>query len=326
MAKSKVRKDISIVIVNYRSWKHLENCLDSLSFTSESFSHEVIVVDNQSNDGILDNFKQRFDWVRFAENSGNNGFANGCNFGASLANGNYLMFLNPDTIANSEAVSKIWQYAKQHPTSGIVSCKQRRPNGTYEKSYRKFLTLFTLFGFLRAIAKLFSNNNPLRENNILFTEWVSGSLVLMSKDWFDTIQGWNEDYWMYFEDMDLSKRVHDSNGKVTVLEDVEIIHNHGGSSRINFKTASFTKTESQISKHVYIVNHFKGLEKFLSLTVLVIYNIFIKFIFAIFGLIFFFIPKMRLNVYLWAKIVRYYFRSLIKRTWLSPNSMNYNKA
>lgn len=326
MAKSKGHKDISIIIVNFKSWIHLENCLNSLKFTSESFSYEVLVVDNQSNDGGLDDFKQKFDWVQFIENSGNNGFANGCNYGASLAKGDYLMFLNPDTIANPEAVSKIWQYAKQHPTSGIVSCKQKRPSGTYEKSHREFPSLFTLFGLLRAIAKLLTSNKPFTEDNVLFTGWVSGSLVFMSRDWFDQIQGWNEDYWMYFEDMDLSKRVHDSNGKVTILEDIEIIHNHGGSSRINMKTASLTKTESQISKHVYIVNHFKGIEQFLSLTVLVTYNIFIKFIFAIFGLIFFFIPKMRLNVYLWAKIVRYYFRSLIKGTWLSPNSMNYNKA
>lgn len=326
MVNSKDHKDISVVIVNYKSWNHLENCLNSLNFSSEAFSFEVIVIDNQSQDGKLKDFQSQYNWVQFIENTGNNGFANGCNLGAKHAKGNYLMFLNPDTLANGEAVGIIWRYAKQNPTVGIVSCVQKRPNGKLEKSERQFPRIYTLFGLLRAIAKVFKTNKTYREGPALHTSWVSGSLVFISRQWFEQIQGWNEDYWMYYEDMDLSKRVHIANGKVVVLENAEIIHNHGGSSRINFKTASLTKNESQISKHVFIFNHFKGLERILSLLILVVYNVLIKFIFALLGVILFFIPKMRLNVYLWTKIIKYYLNCAMNRTWLSSNSMNYKKA
>lgn len=326
MANRNNHKDISIVIINYKCWSHLRNCLNSLEFSSESFSFEVIVVDNQSQDGKLEDFQNQYDWVNFIENTGNNGFANGCNLGASHAQGTYLMFLNPDTITNELAIDTVWRYAQQNPNTGIVSCIQKRPNGKREKSYRRFPRIYTLFGLLRAIAKVFRREKPFRRGFVLYTSWVSGSLVFISREWFEQIQGWNEDYWMYYEDMDISKRIQMANGKVVVLENVEIIHNHGGSSRINFKTSSLTKTESQISKHVFVFNHFKGAERFLSLFILVLFNIVVKFFFAIFGVIFFFIPKMRLNVYLWTKIIKYYLNCIVNRTWLSSNSMNYKKA
>ncbi len=327
MAKTKVHKDLSVIIVNYKSWKHLENCLDSLHFSSQKISLEVIVVDNQSNDGNLTEFEKKYDWVRFLENSGNNGFANANNFGAQHANSDYFLFLNPDTIANQEAFEKMWEFAKKHHQVGIISCMQKKPRGGYEKSDRRFPNLFTLFGLTRAFSKIVSSNKAgYTEKEVLYTDWVSGSLVLMSKEWFAQIQGWNEDYWMYYEDMDLSKRVHDANGKIAVLQNSEIIHNHGGASRINMKTASLTKTEVQISKHVYVSHHFVGLERILALLILVIYNLISKFVLAIFGILLFFIPKMRLNVYLWTKILGYYFRSLKRGSWLSSNSMNLKKA
>lgn len=314
---------VSIIIVNYKSWKHLKTCLQSLTFDIESgFSSEIIVVDNCSNDGKLEEFKKEFSKVSFVLNSGNNGFANGCNYGASKAKGEYLLFLNPDTIANAEAVRELREFAKQNLNTGIVSCLQKKKNGGYEKSDRKFPTLFTLFGFTRAIQKFFAKSVEQTEEDVLYTDWVSGSVVFMSKIWFDKIQGWNEDYWMYYEDMDLCKRVHLANGKVAILETTAIIHNHGGASRLNIKTAAITKTEVLISKHVYIQNHFKGLEKAVSQLLLILVNIIVRFLLGILGLLLFFIPKMRLNIYLLIRILSYYVSSLTSHSWLSKNSMN----
>ena len=322
MATPTNKKDISIVIVNYKSWKHLRNCLQSLQFDTEAFDMEVVVVDNQSNDGELSTFQQDFPQVQFIENTGNNGFANGCNLGAKHASGDNILFLNPDTLANKEAIEAMWNFAKKNHTVGVVSCLQAKTKGGYEKRDRSFPNLLTLFGFTRAISKLFNKPKKESENKVLFTDWVSGSVVFISKEWLGQIEGWNEDYWMYYEDMDLCKRVQISNGKVALLESVEIVHDHGGSSRINMKTASLTKTEVQISKHVYIRNHFQGIEKFLALFILVIYNLISKLILGILGILLFFIPKMRLNVYLLSKLIRYYFSSLMRGSWLSPNSMN----
>jgi len=314
---------ISIIIVNYKSWKHLRNCLESLQFQSKAFTFEIVVVDNQSNDGKLETFRQEFSHVHFVENSGNNGFANGCNVGAKNAQGDYLLFLNPDTLANQEAILRMWGFAKKNHTVGIVSCLQKKSNGGYEKSIRIFPSFFTLFGLTRAIYKAFNKNKFQSEDQILYTNWVSGSVVFISKEWLSQIGGWNEDYWMYYEDMDLCKRVHLSNGKVALLTSVEVIHNHGGASRINFETTSLTKTQVLISRHVYVQNHFKGLERFASQLLLVLNNLVIKLLLATLGIFLFFVPKMRLEQHIFAKIFRYYLQSLRRRTWLSNRSLNY---
>ena len=321
------RVDISIIVVNYQSWKHLKSCLSSLGFQSKSYVHEVIVIDNHSNDGELEHFQAKFPDVQFVENSGNNGFANGCNLGAARAQGNYFLFLNPDAIANEEAVFQMWQFYKKNPGSGIVSCHQKKSNGTYEKSLRIFPNVLTLFGFTRAVYKAISKKNlhhyfEIRDD-VLYPDWVSGSVVFMSKEWFEALNGWSEDYWMYYEDMDLCKRVKTSNGKIALLKSAEIIHNHGGASRLNIKTSSLTKTEVHISRHVYVHNHFKEIEKIVTQILLVMNNLITGFILGILGLVLFFIPKMRLNVYLLTKMIRYYVTCLIRFTWLSPRSMNY---
>ncbi|CAI8311468.1 MAG: N-acetylglucosaminyl-diphospho-decaprenol L-rhamnosyltransferase [Flavobacterium sp. SCGC AAA160-P02] len=322
MLAPKNKVDVSIIIVNYKSWNHLRNCLDSIQDLRDlSFIFETIVIDNHSNDGNLNSFSSQFPEVDFFLNSRNNGFANGCNFGASKALGDYFLFLNPDTIVNATALEEIFHVTKRNPSIGISSCLQKKESGSYEKIMKIFPRITTLFGFSRAFFSLFKNTAT-SQKKIVYPDWVSGSLVFISRQWFEKINGWNEDYWMYYEDVDLCKKIYQLNGKVAVLTSKEIIHKHGGASRINIKTSSITKTEVQISKHVYVQNHFKGIERIVSHFLLIINNILIKAIFATLGVFLFFIPKMRLNVYLFIKIIHYYFSSLIKGSWLSGNSTN----
>ena len=328
MTRKPSNTDVSIIIVNYKSWRHLKNCLEALNdIKSAAFSFEVIVVDNLSSDGMLDTFSLDFPNVNFKVNTGNNGFANGCNFGAKHAKGEHLFFLNPDTIANEDAIYKLLDFARLHHAVGIVSCHQKNHNGSYEKTERLFPSLFTLFGLTRAIYKK-GNQRRIRKQydkneSVIYPDWVSGSVVFISRKWFDQIQGWNEDYWMYYEDVDICKRVQEANGKIALLQDVEIIHNHGGASRINVKTASITKTEVLISKHVYINNHFKGIDRFLSQLLVVLSNLIFKTVLGIVGLIFFFIPKLRLILNIYIKLIKYYINALFKGAWLSKRSLNY---
>ncbi|MFY0603275.1 MAG: glycosyltransferase family 2 protein [Flavobacteriaceae bacterium] len=320
--------DVSIVIVNYKSWHHLKNCLQALiSINSTHFTFEVIVVDNCSHDGQLTTFVKDFPEIEFVENTGNNGFSNGCNYGANKAKGSYLFFLNPDTIANEDAIHKLLAFTKRYRNVGIVSCHQKNNDGSYEKTIRLFPNIFTLFGLTRAIYRSFNKkslqNKYSSKESVIFPDWVSGSVVFMSKEWYQEINGWNEDFWMYFEDVDICKRVKTANGKVALLQDAEIIHNHGGASRINIKTASITKTEVLISKHVYVSNHLKGFQGLVSQILIIVSNIIFKTLLAILGCIFFFIPKLRLNLSIYLKLMRYYANAIIYRKWLSKKSLNY---
>jgi GT2 family glycosyltransferase len=319
---NRVEKDISIIIVNYKSWKHLKDCLDALThFKQEKFTFEVVVVDNNSNDGKLKEFSKKYTQFKFIENTGNNGFANGCNFGAMHSVGKNMLFLNPDTIANEEAIDKMLFNLNNNENFGIVSCNQLNNNGSFEATNRVFPGPFTLFGITRAIYRLVSKETK-QDDEKIFPDWVSGSVVFISREWFQKINGWNEDYWMYFEDVDLCRKVRNLKGEVALLKNVNIIHNHGGASRINIHTSKITKSEVLISKHVYLRNHFKGLKRFLLLQLLVFMSLISKILLAIIGICFFFIPKLKLNLYLFLELIKYYHYSLKKGTWLSKRSMN----
>jgi GT2 family glycosyltransferase len=323
------KSKISVIIVNYRSWKHLTNCLNSLNvIVLEKFNLEVIVVDNFSNDRLFGKYKQKYTTVKFIENSGNNGFANGCNLGAKNSSGNYLLFLNPDTIASKEALIEMLNLSKNNNDYGIVSCSQINPQGKRENEIRLFPTLETLFGITRAIYKKKHqkklNKQFEKSKEIIFPDWVSGSVIFMSKPWFNKVNGWNEDFWMYFEDVDLCKRITEANGKIVVSRKAEIIHNHGGASRLNIKTSVIAKTEVIISKHVYVNIHFKGLNKIIALFLLVLNSFLSKLILGVLGLVFYPIPKIRLQFFIFISLIQYYFNVMFKGTWLGKKSINYS--
>jgi GT2 family glycosyltransferase len=315
-------KDVSIIIVNYKSWKHLKNCLDTLIHsTEENYTFEVVIVDNKSDDGKLKEFSDKYPQFKFIENSGNNGFANGCNTGALHSIGSHLLFLNPDTLASEDAIGAMLTHLQENSNYGIVSCGQLNNKGSYEDSDRIFPNTATLFGLPRAVYRTFKKKTT-EKDNVLFPDWVSGSVVFISRNWFQKVTGWNEDYWMYFEDVDLCKKVRNQGGEIALLKNVNIIHNHGGASRINIKTASITKTEVIISKHIYLRNHFNGFKRFILLLLVIGSNIISKLLLAMIGIVFFFIPKLKLNIYLFVELVRYYFQSIRKGSWLSKKSMN----
>jgi len=322
--------DISIIIVNYKSWTHLEQCLLSIKkIDTDKVKFEVVIVDNCSNDKRLQNFSEKFSNFSFILNSGNNGFSNGCNLGANASKGEFLLFLNPDTIISEKVLMELLNTGKKHSNYKLISCNKITPKGKYERIDKPFPSLLNLFGLSRAIHEKFNKTGKVlkseNENEIVFPYWISGSLVLMSRQWFEVLGGWNEDYWMYYEDVDLCKRTTRLNGKVALILNQSIIHNHGGASRSNMQTAALTKSEVLISRHVYIMNNFNGFIRVLLQVLLVLNNLIIKFFSAILGIFFFFIPKLRVFIYLYINIIKYYISALYNGTWLSVRSMNYKK-
>lgn len=322
--------DISIVIVNYKSWNDLKTCLQSIaSINSYRFTMETIVVDNQSKDGRIEDFKNLFPSISFIENSGNNGFANGCNVGASRATGNYLFFLNPDTVVSEHAIYELWNTASTTPDLGIVCCTQINESGKQYNEIRFFPNLETLFGPLRALFRVI-NKQMIKEQyspekQIVYPDWATGAVIFMSKAWFEKVKGWSENYWLYFEDVDLCKRVTNQGGKIGLIRRVSILHKHGGASRINIKTKALTKTEVLISQHVYFNEHTKGFQNFCIQLLLISSTLIEKILLAIIGTLFFFIPKLKVNLLILKHLIVYYFNCLIRTTWTSPRAMSYLK-
>jgi GT2 family glycosyltransferase len=318
--------DLSIIVVCYKGWPRLYKCLEALnSFTGATFSTEVIVVDNKSEDKEILKIEKQFSKFRFIYNEINGGFANGSNLGARNASGDFILFLNPDTVAGEAEIEKLLSIAKQNNSCTVVSCKQLSEKGRESVAYGQFPDLFNLTGFQRAIFRSFrpQTMNPLPD--ISYPDWISGSVVLIRHETFNKLNGFDEDYWMYFEDVDLCKRIHNNKGKTAFCNYVTIEHNHGGSSRTDLRTTTLTKTEVHISRHVYMNKNKKGVERFLIQTFMVLNNLISGFIMAFLGLVFFFIPKVFSRTLIYYKLVSYYSSALFRLSWISPRSVNFNK-
>jgi GT2 family glycosyltransferase len=319
--------DLSVIIVNYRGWKRLAQCLDALiNIPQNRFHFEVIIVDNASGDGMLKKFEEQYRSFSFVENEGNHGFANGCNKGASLAKGKSFLFLNPDTIASELALYKMLRKLDSCRKNCIVSCRQLKEDGSEEKSFGTFLSPFTLTGWLRGLNKIFSGSfeKKLSHNHdSLSPDWISGSVVMLSRADFEELGGWDEDFWMYYEDVDLCRRARAGGGEIYLLNTVFVEHNHGGASRINPSITALTKTEVFISRHVYLSKHSKGLSKWYMQSFLVLNNLLTVLLPALLGIPFFFSKKLRIYLNTYVGLLKYYNNCLLHQTWLSSRSVNY---
>ena len=322
--------DLSIIIVTYKGHERLKQCLISLSsFSGRVLSTEVIVVNNCQNDETIPILEKQYPAFRFVNNNINGGYANGCNLGASYAGAKYILILNPDTIVTEVAVEALVKTASSNPSFTITSCRQINERGKESIAWGPFPGFMNLTGFMRAVFGTgYQSQIKTKQgfsSDIFFPDWISGSMILISKENYLMLNGFDEDFWMYYEDVDLCRRARNMGGDIAFCNNVSIEHNHGGSSRINKATASLTKAEVLISKHIYFNKHKTGIEKYLIHTFLVINNLISSGIAAVAGLLFFFVPRLNIRTSIYIKLIRYYAGAVIRGSWESPRSVNYRK-
>lgn len=311
---------ISIIIVNYRSWEPLKRCLDSLkSMNKAPFSWEAIIVDNFSNDHKLVNFREKYPEFLFIENDGNYGFSNGNNLGARQATGEYLLFLNADTIPNADTLKGMLALAEKYKDKSVVSAQQTDFKGRNENPFDIFPSFFTINGIIKSIYIRITGKNRIfkcAENDVIFPDWVSGSLIMIQSTFFRKIGGWCEDFWLYTEDAELCRRASDYGGTVVLQCQPPIIHQHGGTTRRNVRVAAFCKAHVIISKHIYFRKYYKGfphasVQTFLILNTL----IFSHLIPALLGLLIFFNNDLRKYLLTYFYLLKYYFSAIRKYSW-----------
>ena len=316
--------ELSIIIVNYRGWRHLNECLSILSsFQTINSWFEVIVVDNYSNDNRLSDFKESFDKVRFFENSGNYGFSNGCNLGASKSVGNYLLFLNADIIITEQTLLELVEKLKKYNSFAALSCKHFGLTGRTEQLKRIFPDIDTIFGFTRAFKRFIGSDISIIDDDILKVDWVSGSVLIMSRETYNSISGWDDHLWLYYEDVDLCRRISQNIGLIGISTKSSVIHNHGGSTRINLDTTALTKAEVVISLHAYISLHFHKFKCVLIQFLIVFMQLIGRLVPVLLSYPFPFIPKLVLYRKIYWKLVKYYTSAIINKTWISPRSVKY---
>ncbi|MCB9496382.1 MAG: glycosyltransferase [Fibrobacteria bacterium] len=228
------------MIVSYRVRERLRACLESLrQLDPQGPSFEVIVVDNASGDGTCEQLPAAFPEVQFLPMDRNLGFSIGCNRGASRSKGRFLLFLNPDTVVFPDTLRKVVEFADTHPEAGIVGCRILDGDGRLQLACRRSIpTLAVALPRLTGLSFLFPKSRVFGRYNLTYldpevstpVEAVSGSFLMIRKNVFDSIKGFDEDYFLYAEDLDLCLRVARAGHQIWYCGEASIIHHKGQSA------------------------------------------------------------------------------------------------
>jgi len=243
--------DISVIIVNYKVPYFLEQCLASLTPALEGLQSEVIVIDNNSEDISRDYLEPKFPWVNFIWEKNNHGFSRANNIGLKLAKGNHILFLNPDTIIPEHAIRSCIQKFNADKSFGAIGVKMISGNGAYlPESKRGLPSPKASFFKMTGITKLFPRSEffsgyylgHLDINKTAVVDVLAGAFMMLSRKAAEETKGFDEDFFMYGEDIDLSFRIQRSGLKNLYFPDVTIIH---------FKGESTQRSSASYNKHFY---------------------------------------------------------------------------
>ena len=316
---------LSIITVNYKSWSHLENMLDGLADGLPA-DWEIIIVDNESVPAEFNRFAARYPDVNFIANAKNSGFGPGCNIGVAEATGEQLLFMNPDVVASVDDIQALIDIKAQNPDIGIIAPKQLTNSGVPQKVFDDWPGVINQSKLLKALQRRLFPNSTLDPRadykELTYCDWVTGSVLLIDRSDFDAIGGWCEDYWMYVEDADLCRMVFDTGKRVAYAPEVEVVHAHGGSSRLNVEVRALTKTEVIISKHVYMHRHMKGVRRIAAHLMIMLTRLPPLILFALLDLLTLGrIPPLRVRSKMLGKLASYYVGRLNSGSWLSPRAL-----
>lgn len=240
---------VSVCIANWNCREMLRACLRSLE-QDQGVAVEVIVVDNASTDGAADTVASEFPKVRLIRNAVNKGFAIANNQAAAIARGEYLLFLNNDTLVPHETLAKLQAFHEDHPQAILVGPRLREPTGKIQTSFRRQPTIATFLHrtWVLGWTRLFRRNYEayrrmkLDASQAHSVDVLMGAALMVHRDRFQDLGGWDERFRFGGEDLDLCHRAH-TFGEVMYVPQVEIIHYGRVSTR---RHASFAATQVAI--------------------------------------------------------------------------------
>ena len=231
---------LSVIIVNYNVKHFLEQCLYSVQKAVAGLQAEIIVIDNNSTDNSLEYLAPRFPTVQFFANKENYGFAKACNQGLRQATGKYILFLNPDTIVPENCFEKCIAFFTSHPYAGALGVRMLDGSGKFLKESKRAFpspatSLYKLFGLSKLFphSKIFSKYHlgHLDENDNNEVDVLAGAFLFIKKEVLDNVGSFDETFFMYGEDVDLSYRIQKAGYKNYYFAESSIIHFKGESTR-----------------------------------------------------------------------------------------------
>ena len=252
---------LSVIIVNYNVRHFLEQCLYSVRAALQGLEGQVIVIDNDSRDKSIDYLKPSFPEVSFIGNEQNAGFAKGCNQGLSISRGRYILFLNPDTIVPENCFRDCIRFFEDNPGAGALGCRMVDGSGKFlPESKRAFpsplTSLYKLFGFAKLFprSRIFSRYHlghlsPDRDNEV---DVLAGAFFMTRREVLDKVGSFDETFFMYGEDVDLSYRIQKAGWKNYYFSGTTVIHFKGESTRkgsMNYVRMFYQAMSIFVQKH-----------------------------------------------------------------------------
>ena len=243
---------LSVIIVNYNVKHLLEQCLHAVLKAASGLSVEIFVVDNASTDDSNTYLPPKFPEVKFVWNEVNVGFSKANNQVLSAASGEYILFLNPDTNVPVDAFQKCISFFEQHERCGALGVRMVDGNGDFLQeskrgfpspwvSFCKLSRLHRLFPHSRVFAKYYEGQLPENETNIV--DVLSGAFIMLSRNALHEVKGFDERFFMYGEDIDLSYRIQQAGFLNYYFPEITIVHYKG---------------KSTSPKSAFYINHFYG--------------------------------------------------------------------
>jgi len=258
--------DVSAIIINYNSLNFLKNQLEAFSKLQERIKYEIIIVENGSKDrDFIKNTINEYNIknLTLILSKNNLGYGGGINLGAKYANGKYIIPLNTDVIPNSYSLSSMFDFMERNKDIGILAPKLFYPDGTIQNSCYRFYNILTPI-FRRTHLSNTSlgekqNNyvlmNDFDHNDTIEVDWALGAAFMINKELFDSIKGMDERYFLYYEDMDICRRIKLNNKKVVYYKNATMTHYHQ-------RTSAHIKSIMDIFKNKILQTHIKSAFKY----------------------------------------------------------------
>lgn len=266
--------DLTVIIVNYNSKDCLKTCLNSILTYSLKAKIEIFVSDNNSHDGSIYMVKNYFPQVYLIENGDNIGYSAAANKAIRQSSGKYILILNNDTEILNNSIDTMVDIMDKMQDVGILGCRLLNSDGTLQQSFGYFN-----LGFLsEAIQKFFFNrykrgnrfvgsylnriHNKFRE-----VDWISGACIMVRRKAIEDVELMDENYFMYFEEIDLCNRIREKGWKIYYTPEAKMIHHGGKSSNFNYDMImiEYRKSQMYFYKIHYGILYLKILKMYLIL-------------------------------------------------------------
>jgi N-acetylglucosaminyl-diphospho-decaprenol L-rhamnosyltransferase len=226
--------NLSIAVVTYDSRAVIEPCLTSIYGANIPFPFEVIVIDNNSNDGTVEYIRSKFPDVRLIVNSRNEGLAKAVNLAFQESSGRYLLVLNPDIQVCPGAIPALLNAMEADPMIGLCGPKLLNIDGSLQYSCRGYYTLYTLLLRRTFLGTMSPNHEAVRHHLMMDwdhatsreVDWVLGAAFMLRREAIHDGKVMDETFFLYFEDVDLCLRLKKDGWKVIYFPDAMMIHRH----------------------------------------------------------------------------------------------------